>query len=262
MTEISHSVESNQHCIAPWLDLGDVRLYHGDCREIMPLLDRVDAVVTDPPYGDTSLEWDAWVGDWAALLPTDQAWVFGSLRMWFDHATAEMRDAGWRMAQDIVWRKHNGSGFHADRFRRVHEHAVHWYRGQWSDLYTEPVYTADATKRTRRSKARPTHTGHIDATPYVSEDGGPRLQRSVIEVRSEHGRAVHPTQKPLGILTPLIEFSVPPGGVVLDPFAGSGSTLVAARMLGRQAIGIEGRLDYLERAAERLAQGGLFEVPA
>jgi site-specific DNA-methyltransferase (adenine-specific) len=242
----------------PWPDDGDVTLYHGDCRDILPLIGPVDAVVTDPPYGDTSLTWDSWVDGWADMLPTRQAWVFGSMRMWLVVAHAEF--ATWKLAQDIVWQKHNGSSFHADRFRRVHEHALHWYRGEWGDLYREVVTTPDARPRAVRRKERPPHTGHIEASTYVSEDGGPRLQRSVMRVRSCHGHAVHPTQKPLGILTPLIEYSVPPGGVVLDPFAGSGSTLVAARMTGRRAIGIEANEDYLHAAAERLRQGSLCAV--
>lgn len=89
------------------------------------------------------------------------------------------------------------------------------------------------------------------------EDGGPRLMRSVLQVRSEHGRAVHPTQKPLGILRPLIQYSCSIDGTMLDPFAGSGSTLLAARELGRRAIGIEAREDYCEAAVKRLAQGVL-----
>jgi site-specific DNA-methyltransferase (adenine-specific) len=82
--------------------------------------------------------------------------------------------------------------------------------------------------------------------------------RSVLQVRSEHGRAVHPTQKPLGILSPLISYSVPPGGLVLDPFMGSGSTLLAARQLGRRAIGIEADEAYCKAAVQRLGQGELL----
>jgi site-specific DNA-methyltransferase (adenine-specific) len=245
--------------LRPWLDDGDVCLYLGDCREIMEYLDPVDVVVTDPPYGDTSLEWDSWVDGWVGRLPLRREgsmWCFGSMRMWIEKTTTEF--AGWKLAQDIVWEKHNGSGFHADRFKRVHEHVLQWYRGQWNEVYKEPVFTNDTTARTVRRKRRPPHTGNIEASSYASVEGGPRLQRSVIEVRSCHGRAVHPTQKPEGILTPLIEYSCPPGGIVLDPFAGSGSTLVAARMTGRRAIGIEAKERYLELAAERLAQQSLL----
>jgi site-specific DNA-methyltransferase (adenine-specific) len=233
-----------------------VTLYQGDCRRLLPSLGAVDVVVTDPPYGDTSLVWDAPVGGWLDLVDAPQVWCFGSLRFFLEHG-ADFR-AGWRYGQEIVWEKHNGSGFHADRFKRVHELAVHWYRGEWRRLYLDPPVTMDATPRQVRRKQRPTHTGDIAASSYVSEDGGPRLMRSVLQVRSEHGRAVHPTQKPLGILRPLIHYSCPPNGVVLDSFAGSGSTLLAAREMGRRAIGIEIEPAYCKVAAERLAQHSLF----
>jgi site-specific DNA-methyltransferase (adenine-specific) len=76
-----------------------------------------------------------------------------------------------------------------------------------------------------------------------------------------HGRALHPTEKPIGILDPLIRYACPTGGLVLDPFAGSGSTLDAARQAGRRAIGIEGDEKYAEAAAKRLSQSVLdFEA--
>lgn len=230
-----------------------VTLYCGDCREILPTLGLVDGVVTDPPYGDTSLDWDTPVGDWLDLIDLavhGSVWCFGSLRFFLEHGH---EFAGWKYAQEIVWEKHNGSSSAADRFRRVHEFAVQWYRGSWQSLHRDPPVTMDASPRQVRRKTRPPHWGEIGAHSYVSEDGGPRLMRSVIEVRSEHGRAVHPTQKPLGILRPLITYSVPPGGVVLDPFAGSGSTLIAAREVGRRAVGIEMDAGYCAAAVERLA---------
>lgn len=66
------------------------------------------------------------------------------------------------------------------------------------------------------------------------------------------GNRLHPTQKPLGILRPLIEAFTKPGDIVLDPFCGSGSTLVAARDLGRSYIGIELDPDHHRTAAQRL----------
>lgn len=88
---------------------------------------------------------------------------------------------------------------------------------------------------------------------YTSHDGGLRLRTSVIRARSMHGRAIHPTEKPAAVLALLLEYNVPPGGVVLDPFAGSGSTLLTARHVGRRAIGIEASAEYCQRAADRLA---------
>lgn len=231
-----------------------IAIYHGDCRQVLPeLQDAADAVVTDPPYGDTSLDWDSPVKGWLDHVEAPQVWCFGSMRFWLEHG-ADFAAAGWRYAQEIIWEKHNGSNFHADRFRRVHELAVHWYRGDWSRVYRMAPVTMDATPRTVRRKQRPAHTGHIEAGSYTSEDGGPRLMRSVLQVRSEHGRALHPTQKPLGILTPLIQYSAPPGGLILDPFMGSGSTLRAAKDCGRRAIGIEADERYCEIAVQRLGQ--------
>jgi site-specific DNA-methyltransferase (adenine-specific) len=243
----------------PIYDVDGISLYCGDCREILPQIGPVDVVVTDPPYGDTSLAWDEPVRGWLSLIDAPQLWCFASLRFLLEHG-AEFD--GWTYGQEIVWEKHNGSSFHADRFKRVHELAVHFYRGRWDSLRHEPPVTWDATPRTVRRKRRPPHTGHIEASSYTSEDGGPRLMRSVLRVRSEHGRAVHPTQKPLGVLRPLIEYSCPPHGVVLDPFAGAGSTLIAARELGRKAIGIEIDEAYCERALERLAQDVLLTTEA
>jgi len=239
---------------APYYADDVVALYLGDCREILPGLGLVaDCVVTDPPYGETSLPWDRWPDGWPAVVAgaSRSMWCFGSLRMWLDR-----RDefAGWRYGQDIVWEKHNGSSFAADRFRRVHETAVHWYRGPWSALYHSTPTTSDATARQVRRKYRPDHHGERGVNLYVSEDGGPRLMRSIIAVRSMHGRALHPTEKPAGVLDPLISYACPPGGLVLDPFAGSGSTLVAARDSGRRAVGVEADERYCEVIARRLAQ--------
>jgi site-specific DNA-methyltransferase (adenine-specific) len=82
--------------------------------------------------------------------------------------------------------------------------------------------------------------------------------RSVIDVSNEHGKAFHPTQKPLGILAPLIEYSVPRGGIVLDPFLGSGSTGIAAKLLGRHYIGCELDPACVQMQEARTRQPGLM----
>lgn len=236
----------------PYYQDSSVTIHHADCREIMSDLDTVDAVITDPPYGETSLKWDRFVSGWMDQLPANNLWCFGSLKFFFELCKAEVED--WTPAQDLIWEKHNGSGFHADRFKRVHELVLQFYRGAWGDIYKNPVYSMDSVKRTVRTKRRPTHMGNIDKSPYVSEDGGPRLMRSVIYVRSCHGEAVHPTQKPTGIIAPLIHYSIPPGGTVVDCFMGSGSTLVAAKELGRKSIGIDIDEKNCEIAARRIQQ--------
>lgn len=228
-----------------------------------------DACIADPPYGDTSLDWDkkdpGWIPAVARVLkPTASLWVFGSLRyLMGGRLRAHLRAHGFRYSQDVVWEKQNGTGFANDRFRRVHEHAVLFYRGAWADVYHATQYTNDATARQVRRKTRPAHMGHIGASSYVSEDGGPRMMRSVLQVRNEHGRAIHPTQKPIDLLTPLIRYSVPPGGSFIVPFAGSGSDLIVARREGLSAVGVEIDADMVNKASERIEQdASLFATGA
>lgn len=241
---------------APYYSDESVTLYHGDCRELIgdQAFTFADCVVTDPPYGETSLPWDHWQTGWPSMMPSRSMWVFGSMRMFLDR-----RDefAGWQLSQDVVWEKHNGSGFAADRFRRVHEHALHWYRGAWSDVHHETptvAYSGPDKSVTARASRTP-HTGSVGAHVYV--DNGERLARSVQKAASiRYGQ--HPTEKPTTFLELLIRYACPPGGLVLDPFAGSGSTLDAARATGRRAIGIEAREDYCEAIVRRLSQGVLL----
>lgn len=225
-----------------------VTLYHGDCRELSPA--GCAMTLADPPYGETSLAWDRWPDGWVAAAVGASLWCFGSLRMFLGHYS---EFTAWHFAQDVIWEKQNGTGFHADRFKRVHESVTHWYRGDWSSVYKSPVTTPDAVKRQVRSKRRPAHMGNIDARAYESHDGGPRMMRSVIYSKNCHGFAEHPTQKPVALLQPLIEYSCPPDGTVFVPFAGVGSELEAARWLGRKAIGVEINERYCEIAARRLS---------
>jgi site-specific DNA-methyltransferase (adenine-specific) len=245
--------------LKPYYERDGIIIYHGDCREISRDL-TVDLVIADPPYGDTSLDWDKRVWGWAnvmdmALNQAGSMWVFGSFRYFFANSDEFEK---WILAQDIIWEKQNGSSFHADRFKRVHEHVVQFYRGQWETVFKDPIKTYGHPKKITRRKTRPPHMGEIEGQSYISEDGGPRLERSVIYARNCHGEAEHPTQKPTNIVELLIRYSCRPAGYVLDPFMGSGTTLRAAKDLGHQAIGIEIEEKYCEIAAKRLSQEVLF----
>lgn len=239
----------------PYYEDDAVRLYLGDMREVLPALRlQADCIVTDPPYAETSLAWDRWPDGWPALAATvaNSMWCFGSMRMFLDRAP-EFGD--WKLSQDVVWEKETGTNFTADRFRRVHEHALHWYRGSWGDIPVEPVRTVHlghirgTVTRTVHSGM---HTGKVGRKDWT--DDGTRLMKSVIYAKGLRGKALHPTQKPSGILQPLIEYACPPDGLVVDPFAGSGSTLMTARMIGRRAVGIEANEKYCELAATWLSQ--------
>lgn len=234
-----------------------VTLYHGDCRAILPRLGQFHACITDPPYGDTSLAWDTWPLGWPALVAqhTSSLWCFGSMRMFLDQ---RLEFASWKYAQEIVWQKNSGTGFQNDRFKRVHELAVQWYRGDWRDVFKEPprIETGAKLKGRPINRGPTAHYGKHGEVGWVDE--GTRLMHSVIQMRNMHGRAIHPTEKPTGILEPLIRYSVPDGGIVLDIFAGSSSTLAAAKGLGLRSVGVEASEEYCEKAALRLSQDTLF----
>lgn len=234
----------------PYYERGGVVLYHADNRDVLPYLP--DAIlVTDPPYGQTSLVWDRWQSEWLKLAVGSSLWCFGPLRMFMQRA-GDFTAGGWKLSQDVIWEKHNGSGFHNDRFRRVHEQAAHFYRGAWGDCWHTTPVTLDARPKVVRRKERPPHMGVIANSTYTSVDGGPRLQRSVMQVRGMHGSAIHPTEKPVELLLPLIEYAAWPGALIVDPFAGSGAVLEAALQRGHSVVGIETSEAYCEGIAHRL----------
>lgn len=255
-----------------------VQLYLGDMREILPALGvTADLIVADPPYGETSLAWDRWPTGWltVAAKHSSAMWCFGSQRMFFDHLD-EFKAADWKLSQDVighdedgepitgdvnvVWEKHNGTGFATDRFKRVHEHVLHFYRGPWGSVHQDvprTVYTGPDKHARARFDNRAAHTGAVKAVTYA--DNGTRLMRSVIKVKSVRG-GIHKTEKPELLLLPLISYGCPPGGLIVDPFGGSCSTLLAARKLGMRAIAIEGHEPHAEAAAERLRQPYMVDL--
>lgn len=240
----------------PYFTDGIVTLYHGDMREVLPDLGvKADCVVADPPYQQTSIaRWDRWVNGWldTAVEVTDSLWCFGTMRMFM-----QRRDdfSAWKMSQDVIWAKTFGTGVQSDRFRRQHEIITHWYRGQWSSIHhdTPRVVSEWPTRGTFRVKGNSNVYGVPRGKTAWIDDGTRRIS-SVLTHRSMFRRGIHPTEKPVELLKPLIEYACPPGGLVIDPFAGSGSTLDAARETGRRAIGIEADERYIEAAAKRLSR--------
>lgn len=229
----------------------------GDCRKIMAAHGPYDLIIADPPYGVTNLRWDKRVDDWHAiaaecLKPSGSLWLFGSLRYLLADA-ARFEEAGLRYAQDIIWRKANGTGFSADRFKRVHEIVVQFYRRDalWKEVYNDvqrvPAVTRNKSVQIRRAVK---HMGAIAAAGY--QDDGTRIMKSVIELNSVRG-GLHRTEKPVELLAVLIRTSCPPGGLVGDFFAGSGAAGEAAGLTGRNYVGCEIDLRMAIKGRERHA---------
>jgi site-specific DNA-methyltransferase (adenine-specific) len=238
--------------LEPYWSDDTVSLYVGDMREVLPALGvTADLVLADPPYGETSLKWDRWPDGWVKVAAdvAKSLWCFGSMRMFLLHGQ-EFDDAGWKLSQDVVWQKQNGTGLSRDRFRRVHEFALHWYRGQWRGIYHETPrtkhYGPDEGRR-MKGASKGSHLGEAGRRAWA--DDGTRLMKSIIPADNLHRKALHPTQKPIGLIRPLIEYACPPDGLVLVPFVGSGSELVAAQMLGRRAMS-QAPLDLLSEVPD------------
>jgi site-specific DNA-methyltransferase (adenine-specific) len=263
--------------IAPYWsdDEAGLQLYLGDMRDVLPELGlQADLIVADPPFGETSLDWDRWPTGWlkVAAAHSNALWCFGSQRMFFDHLD-EFR-ADWTLSQDVighdetgtpvhgdvnvVWEKHNGTGFAKDRFKRVHEHALFWYRGPWEAQHRAVPVEKSGRRGGGEGGLRATdtareHTRKIAAKEWNGSDGR-RLMRSVIKVRNMQGlQPINKTQKPLGIVEPLIHYACPPGGLIVDPMAGSCVVLEVARLMGLRAIAIEKRESQCEAAVRRLS---------
>lgn len=190
-------------------------LYHGDFREQTDPIG-ADVCIVDPPYEEIGLAWDTWPNGWPAVAlthikPAGSLWCWGGLRM-FTTYWAEF--AGWKLAQDLVWEKHNGSSLHADRFRRVHEHVLHFYpkKCRWADVHKAPIFRqveGDSGHKIQRQK-KPEHWNSIQREAVGYEYDGTRLATTVIFERGPHGSADHPTQKPIAISRDLVTYSTPP----------------------------------------------------
>ena len=238
--------------------IGDAMLYLGDCREILPTLDRVDAVITDPPYGivhdfgeqkrldgSRKLQWD-WDGPETHGLIRDA--LIGSL--------------------DVLNRPGNAFAFAGfdtleisrEVFRQAGMTPKPW---SWVKLCPPPAMPGN-----RWPSAFEVACLGYDAGSYFA-DANPSRRNVMVADALRAGnseKAGHPTQKPLSVMEHLVSALVAPEKCALDPFMGSGTTGVAAMRLGRKFIGIEREPKYFEIACRRIEdaqrQESLFEPEA
>lgn len=218
----------------PYYEQDGIVIYHGDCREVMPLLDgaSVDLVLTDPPYASaaatvtTGFAREKWGGNWGdmSLLPLMASQVIGQPFLALEHEVYWFCDQfafaalvpfffpRYALVQSIVWDKDMlGVGG--------------CYRKQ-----TEFVIYA-----------------RTSGAPQMPKD-----RRDLYRLRPNYASKRHPAEKPLALIQHLA--SGTDWRLALDPYMGAGTLLVAAKALGRRAIGIEIEERYCEIAAKRLSQ--------
>jgi hypothetical protein len=223
----------------PYYEDDAVTLYHGDCREVTAWLE-ADVLVTDPPYG---ISWQHKEG-WTNADGGGGHRSSGNALSIANDADAAVRDEALTM-----WGARLALVF-GDIIRHVPTGAVH------ALFY---VKSADAGIRGARAGRRKDVEAIFMLGPWpVGVGGKSSVLRSGGRVAGPRGmalRAGHPHAKPLDVLEELIGLAE---GAVADPFTGSGSTLIAAKALGRKAIGVEIDEAYCEIAARRLSQDTLF----
>ena len=210
--------------LEPYYQEDGITIYHGDCRDILPHLEPVDLVLTDPPYGIGA---DGGVGGFGASQHTakkyNDNWDTRPIKSTFDTITLMGRAV-------IIF----GGNYLTDCLP-TNGHWIVWDK------------TGDANFQNPFSDCELawTNIGKKSVKKYTVIQQG--------FVAAEKCR-YHPTQKPVRLFNAIIQDYALNGGGVLDPFMGSGTTLVAAKQLGRKAIGIEIEEKYCEIAVERLAQ--------
>lgn len=206
----------------------DNTLIHGDCLDVLPQLPAcsADFILTDPPYITRYVDRDG------RRVPNDDndAWLkpaFAQMHRVLARNSFAVSFYGWP---------------HADRFLQAYRDAGFRVVGHFT--FPKRYCSASRFLRYRHECA------HLLAKGHPSKPASP-----IDDVLSWRytGNKLHPTQKPLSVLQPIIQAFTPEGGLVLDPFAGSGSTLMAARTLGRRYVGIELDATYYAAATERLS---------
>ncbi len=225
MHPIVHQPEPLPSLPKPYYEERGITIYHGDCREILPLLGRVDLVFADPPY-NVDLQYKGYRDG----MQINQYRAF--CRDWWVKSMA--------IAKSVV-------------VTPGAEHLAFWatFEPSWVYCWRNPTNSGGG-RACMKLSWEPVVAFGFPLKPLATD---------VMDYNVKHGgesQFDHPCQKPLGMLKRIIERWVPEDGIVVDPFLGSGTTARAAKDTGRRAIGIEQSEEYCEVAARRLSQGVLF----
>lgn len=220
----------------PYYDEGGITIYCGDCREIIGRL-IYDCVLADPPYG---IDYDG----------NSRRFTRKASPYWSEVDTSLVTDKG-RVAGDTV--RFDPAAF-------IAKPAILWGANHYADRLPPSggwlIWDKRRGAEDMAEKGWPLSEAEL---AWTNVRGSTRVFRylwSGLLRDGEKGERYHPTQKPVALMKWCIGFL--PEGTILDPFMGSGTTLRAAKDLGRRAIGIEIEERYCEIAAKRMAQGVLL----
>lgn len=232
--------------ISPYFEDDDSVIYHGACEDVLPHLEKesVAVVLTDPPYGIEYISnHRSWITAHIAVpIAGDDALPVEIL----EDIVPLMRDTAaiyWFCTEDGITPFNQVALALGLTKRRT----LVWDKKNWASGDLEGDWASQCEFIPWAAKGR-----------HLLRGGRPSNLLSYAREVAATRVVYHPSQKPLDLLEKIIQTSSDPGDVVLDPFMGSGSTLRAAKDLGRKAIGIEKDEHYCEIAVKRLAQGVLF----
>jgi len=238
--------------MTPYFDDGQCVIYHGDARELLPQL-TWDALVADPPYGTGWYATDTDVTrELVPLVQRGRACVFGyPERLVRLCLLAEVVPTEW-----ITWWPTNGAcrGFNLSGARNESESVAFFGKHRLAEL-REP--RSESSRRVVEAGYQARAGGH--GKNFSGGDPESKRLGDVWRYASPGlgflaAQRLHPNEKPLALMRRLVEAEAAAGELVLDPFMGSGTTLRAAKDLGRRAIGIELEERHCETAAKRLSQ--------
>lgn len=236
-------------------------VWHGDCLELMKNIPdgSVDMILCDLPYGTTACKWDI-------IIPFDKLWeqykriikkdtaivLFGT-----EPFSSHLRLSNLKMFKyDWVWQKSkSGSAFTA-KYRPVCKHEMVSVFGFGKIKYNPQLIKGTPYNRVHNITNCDINNHNIgfNRKKVETHNSGFRYPITVQSFRQKWRRQdqLHPTQKPIALCEYLIKTYTNEGDLVLDNCAGSGSTLVAAKNLNRQFIGIEKEKEYYNICLERL----------
>lgn len=247
----------------PFYQDESVTLYHARCEDVLPMLvtESIDAVITDPPYGTTACAWDTPIAFdfmWSELKRVTKRnaaiVLFGSQP--FTSALVMSNPGMFRY--EWIWNTVCITGFLDVHRRPMKKHQNILVFSERQSTYN-PIRSGKAT-RSFGKMSEGVNKRHAYAGEFGSDyQQGVGYPQSIIEFQrptnvTDKDYGLHPTQKPLALLEYLILTYTNPGDVVLDFTAGSGTTAVAAKKLGRTCIAIEQELEYCQTAVTRLYQ--------